>query len=188
MICCAGRSAMSGRARPFAARAAVTVKLRVLRLHVSMKRPPVIRYWCDRPGEAALVFAELVEAPIQHAEEERIRLGKRRRRQLVRDGKDDLFADAPSGLVFRPPGLDARIPGLRWLHHPGLLEAGTHRARHRRRAHRWASPDPAGASAGQACRVAGRSRRCRRLETLVRPLARRPRAKQGEWHSSCTRR
>ena len=97
--------------------------LRVLRLHVSMKRPPVIRYRCDRPGEDGQVFAELVEAPIQHAEEERIRLGKRRRRQLARDGKDDLLADAPSGLVFRPPGLDARIPGLRWLHHPGLLEA-----------------------------------------------------------------
>jgi len=98
-------------------------QISIERVHFSAKRPPIIHYRVHRAGQPApeLALAELVGADaLGHAENEAVRLSKSRRRQLGKGEGDRVIADIQTGLVFRPPGLDARLPGLKLLHQPEL--------------------------------------------------------------------
>lgn len=82
----------------------------VTRVHFSDRRPVVIQYLVD--GNP--VFGELIgDEAVCHALHERRRLIKRG--QLAPGAREGIGADPMSGLVFRLPGLDARLPGLRLL-------------------------------------------------------------------------
>ena len=94
-------------------------RVAVERVHLSGRRPAVIHYRLDRgDGTApALVFGEGIGAAAPaHAAQEIERLAKSRRRQLSRNGQGAICPDPVTGLVFRLPGLDAKLPGLRLLH------------------------------------------------------------------------
>ena len=94
----------------------------IARVHFSRKRPAVIQLRIlAKPGatEAPALLAEVLgNAAREHAAAETERLVKSRRAQLVRGRPSPVLADDLTGLVFRPPGYDARLPGLRLLHDP----------------------------------------------------------------------
>jgi aminoglycoside phosphotransferase (APT) family kinase protein len=89
------------------------------RTHFSATRPTTLQYrvGATREGTDTVVLAELVgEGSEAHAAIETARLSKSRRSQIAKGGAPALLADPALGLVFRPPGLDARLPGLRMLY------------------------------------------------------------------------
>lgn len=104
-------------------RAAVPARVHVERVHFSASRPVLIHYRVGWAGqrEAELVLAELVGcAAAAHAETESVGLAKSRRDQLKKGDRGKVIADTALGVVFRPPGLDAKLPGLKLLRHPDL--------------------------------------------------------------------
>lgn len=97
-----------------------SLKTAIERVHFSGSRPPVIqcRVGTAEVGERML-FAEFVgSSAASHAASECERLSKHGCRQLPKGASADVRADAETGLVFRHPGLDARLPGLRLLRRP----------------------------------------------------------------------
>lgn len=98
-------------------------RLSVERVHFSPKRPPLIRYRLESADGVSPIVAELVEDAPGHAEAERVRLAKNRRRQARKGQPVMVIADAATHMVFRPLGLDAKLPGLRWLADPDLARA-----------------------------------------------------------------
>lgn len=93
------------------------------RTHFSATRPTTLQYRVGAVSSAgdAIVLGELVGHRAEaHAAAERVRLSKSRRAQVSRGAAPALLADLELGLVFRTPGLDARLPGLKLLHDPAL--------------------------------------------------------------------
>lgn len=95
-----------------------SASLEAERTHFSERRPVTLLYRV-RHGEGAVapVLGELIgDDSKAYAESERRRLGKMRRGRLKAGGAPFIEADPGLGLVFRAPGLDAKLPGLRLLH------------------------------------------------------------------------
>lgn len=93
----------------------------VERVHFSDARPTVIHYRVHPAGggDPELVLAELIgDSAAAHAEAEIVSLSKLRRGQLPKAGPHPIAADPDSGLTFRPPGLDNKLPGMKLLHAP----------------------------------------------------------------------
>ena len=102
------------------------VRVEIDRVHFSARRPPSIHYLVHRVGrpEPDLVLAELIGLDAAaHAEMECTRLAKSRRGQIAKNAHGRIVADGQTGLVFRRPGLDAKLPGLRLLTDPCFAAA-----------------------------------------------------------------
>lgn len=88
----------------------------IARVHFSDKRPTVLHLRLNRGSRSEILLAEFVgEDAARHAQMESTRLSKSRRAQICKQQQSPLAADQQSGLVFRPLGLDARLPGLRLI-------------------------------------------------------------------------
>lgn len=91
--------------------------VRIARVHFSSRRPTVLQLSLPRSGGSDVLLAELIGDDAEsYAATEVRRLSKPRRSQLSRASKSPILADPKTGLVFRPIGLDARLPGLRLLY------------------------------------------------------------------------
>ncbi|HSF96370.1 MAG TPA: aminoglycoside phosphotransferase family protein [Thermohalobaculum sp.] len=99
------------------------IRVTVERTHFSASRPVTLHYRvATGDGDAGVpVLAELAGRQAEaHAVAEIARLSKSRRGQIPRGAKPGLQADPETGLVFRHPGLDAKLPGLKLLHDHAL--------------------------------------------------------------------
>ena len=97
------------------------ISVTVLRTHFSGSRPPTLH--CRVASAAGvpdkIILAEILgERAEDHADSEILSLSKARRAQLRRRDSGAVMADPETGLVFRRPGLDAKLRGLRMLHEP----------------------------------------------------------------------
>ena len=96
---------------------AVTVE----RTHFSATRPTTSQYRVSTPGNATdtVILAEFVGSNAEsHVAAEAARLSKSRRSQIAKGEPAPLLADLDLGMVFRRPGLDAKLPGLKLLYDP----------------------------------------------------------------------
>lgn len=92
----------------------------VERVHFSSRRPIQMQLMLHgRSGWRQTLLAEWLGVKAdEYAHQERGRLSKSRRAQLARTETDGIVSVSNWGLVVRRPGLDAKLPGLRLLHHP----------------------------------------------------------------------
>ena len=90
---------------------------RIERVHFSARRPTVLSLRVPHGRQTRTLHAEMIgPGAADHAGCEAVRLRKAGRSQLAKAAKSPVIADSQTGLVFRPPGFDARLPGLRLLH------------------------------------------------------------------------